>query len=196
MEKVSYKDRIFALREGLGAVPIEKLVDALVGRAVYDESLCKYLEVLAKSEGADIKAEELFDTAKKFIATVYGSENLDEQGASYIRTDLKAAHSVVEQLFAKGHYAQVIQLFDWSLQFEESLSGAVDLGDPLDTAYMPLALLCLRSHLRLGKSPEEVANIFRAMGEADEFGLFYKMPVLWPKYEADLAPVRKILEGR
>jgi hypothetical protein len=135
---------------------------------------------------------ELFDVAKQFIERAYG-ETLNLRDASYHVPELYAAQSIVEQVFEKGEYQQVIDLFDWSLQFEENLSEPSEPDDFLTTAYMPLAILCLRSQIRLGKTPAEVAEIFTRMRDADEYGLFCRLPRLESKEEVDLAPVKKIL---
>jgi hypothetical protein len=103
---------------------------------------------------------------------------------------------VVEQIFEKGHYQHVIDLLDASVEFEDNLASVTWPDDFLDTAYTPLAILALKSHLRLGKTPAEVAEIYQKKGKADSYGLFGDLPDLWPKDESELAQVKKILEGR
>jgi hypothetical protein len=149
---------------------------------------------MAKTAASAGGGSELFNLAKQFIERSYGDDTLDLSDASYHEPELYAAQSIVEQIFEKGQYQQVIDLFDWSLQFEENLSEPCEPADFLDTAYMPLAILCLRSHLRLGKTPAEVAAIFTKLHDADEYGLFSDLSYLGPNDEADLAPVKKILE--
>lgn len=189
----TFKERLAVLKESLLAVPSEKLVEILLERAAYDESLWTYLEAMAKAEAPATSGFEMFDLAKQFIERAYG-ETLDPRDASYHEPELYAAQSIVGQIFDKGQYQQVIDLFDWSLQFEENLSEPCEPDDFLDTAYMPLAILCLRSHLRLGKTPAEVAAIFTKLRDADEYGLFSDLSYLGPIDEADLAPVKKILD--
>lgn len=193
MAVTTFKERLAILKKSLLAVPSEKLVEILLERAVYDESLWTYLEAMAMVEAPATSGFELFDMAKQFIERAYG-ETLDPRDASYHEPELYAAQSIVEQIFDKGQYQQVIDLFDWSLQFEENLSEPCEPDDFLDTAYMPLAVLCLRSHLRLGKTPAEVAAIFTKLRDADGFGLFSDLSYLGPIDEADLAPVKKILD--
>jgi len=194
MAVTTFKERLAVLKESLLAVPSEKLVEILLERAVYDESLWTYLEAMTKIDAQVNGGFELFDLAKQFIERAYGDDALDLSDASYHEPELYAAQSVVEQIFDNGQYQQVIDLFEWSLQFEENLSEPCEPDDFLDTAYMPLAILSLRSHLRLGKTPAEVAEIFTRLRDADEYGLFSDLSYLGPSDEADLAPVKKILE--
>ncbi|MFA7340417.1 MAG: hypothetical protein WC028_26785 [Candidatus Obscuribacterales bacterium] len=193
MAVTTFKERLAVLKESLLAVPSEKLVEILLERAVYDESLWTYLETIAKVQASGASSLELFDLAKQFIERAYG-ETLDQRDASYHEPELYAAQSIVEQLFEKGQYQQVIDLFEWSLQFEENLSEPCEPDDFLNTAYMPLAILYLRSHLRLGKAPAEVAAIFTKLHDADEYGLFSDLSYLGANDEAELAQVKKILE--
>ena len=194
MAVTTFKERLAVLKESLLAVPSEKLVEILLERVVYDESLWTYLEAMTKIDSQVNGGFELFDLAKQFIERAYGDDALDLSDASYHEPELYAAQSIVEQIFDKGQYQQVIDLFEWSLQFEENLSEPCEPDDFLDTAYMPLAILCLRSHLRLDKTPAEVAEIFTRLRDADEYGLFSDLSHLGPSDEADLAPVKKILE--
>ena len=77
------------------------------------------------------------------------------------------------------------------------MNGIHCSDDFLESAYEPLAMLCLRCHLKLGKSPEEVAAIFKKMGEADNYGLFHRLPFMRPqdKEAVELAPVKVVLEA-
>lgn len=194
MAVTTFKERLAVLKESLLAVPSEKLVEILLERAVYDESLWTYLEAMTKIDAQVNGGFELFDLAKQFIERAYGDDALDLSDASYHEPELYAAQSVVEQIFDNGQYQQVIDLFEWSLQFEENLSEPCEPDDLLNTAYMPLAVLCLRSHLRLGKAPAEVAAIFTKLHDADEYGLFSDLSYLGANDEAELAQVKKILE--
>jgi len=192
MVGTSYQD-LAVLKERLLAVPSEKLVDILLARVPYDQSLWTYLDAMTKVAAPANGGIELSSLAKQIIRRAYGV-TLDPRDASYHEPELYAAQSIVEQIFDKGQYQQVIDLFGWSLQFEENLSEPCEPDDFLDTAYMPLAILCLRSHLRLGKTPAEVAAIFTKLGDADEYGLFSNLSYLGATDEVDLAPVKKILE--
>lgn len=193
MVGMSYKERLAILQKNLLAVPPAKLVDILITRASYDESLWHYLESITKAADAATDSVELFDLAKQFIARTYGDGTLNGRDASYHLAELYAAHSLVEQLFESGKYQNVIELFEWSLKFEDNLSEVSYPDDFLDCAYLPLAILCLKSHLRLGRTPREVAEIFNRMHVADEYGLFSKLPILEKRDLADLGPVKKIL---
>ncbi|MBS2010552.1 MAG: hypothetical protein JST01_26120 [Cyanobacteria bacterium SZAS TMP-1] len=187
------KNRIDTLKNGLSNVPPARLVDALVERTAYDLSLLKFLETLVQVGQPRGKPAQSLEAAKKLISAVYGADSIYDEDIDSVENDIKGAQAIVEQLFKDGFYAEVIELFDWSLQFEENISEVCEPDDFLDTAYMPLAILCLKSHLRLGKPPEVVAQIFKAMGEADEYGLFYKLGYLWPGDKADLDPVKVAL---
>ncbi|MDQ5937584.1 MAG: hypothetical protein QG574_4943 [Cyanobacteriota bacterium erpe_2018_sw_21hr_WHONDRS-SW48-000092_B_bin.40] len=193
MAVTTFKERLAVLKESLLAVPSEKLVEILLERAVYDQSLWTYLDAMTKVAAPANGGVELSSLAKRIIERAYG-ETLDPRDASYHEPELYAAQSIVEQIFEKGQYQQVIDLFEWSLQFEENLSEPCEPDDLLNTAYMPLAVLCLRSHLRLGKAPAEVAAIFTKLHDADEYGLFSDLSYLGANDEAELAQVKKILE--
>ncbi|MDP3509022.1 MAG: hypothetical protein Q8T09_13635 [Candidatus Melainabacteria bacterium] len=194
MVGTSYKERLEVLKEILLAVPPVKLVDILMERVVYDQSLWTYLDGMAKTEVPETGAIELFEMAKKVITRAYGDDTLDYKDARYHLPELYSAQSIVEQLFDKGHYQQVIDLFNWSLQYEECMATPSWPDDFMDLAYMPLTVVCLRSHLRLGKAPEEVAEIYIKMRDDNKYGMFYHLHYLAPKDEADLAPVKKILD--
>lgn len=196
MVGTSYKERLEVLKESLLAVPPVKLVDILMERVVYDQRLWTYLSGMAKAEAPETGAIELFEMAKTVITRVYGDNRLDYKDARYHLPELYSAQSIVEQIFAKGYYQQVIDLFDWSLQYEESMATPSWPDDFMDTAYMPLAVVCLRSHLRLGKTPKQVAEIYNKMAEVDKYGMFCRLHYLEPKDEAELAPVMKILDAK
>ena len=149
MVGTSYQD-LAVLKESLLAVPAEKLVDILLARVPYDQSLWIYLEAMTKVAAPAYGVFELFDLAKQFIKRAYGDESLSGRDASYHEPELYAAQSIVEKIFDKGHYQQVIDLFDWSLQFQNNLSELSEPDDFLNTAYIPLAILVLMSHIRLG----------------------------------------------
>ncbi|MFA7340414.1 MAG: hypothetical protein WC028_26770 [Candidatus Obscuribacterales bacterium] len=193
MVGTSYQD-LAILKESLLAVSSEKLVDILLARVPYDQSLWAYLDAMTKVAAPANGEFELFDLAKQFIEKAYGKNSLNGRDASYHELKFYAAQSIVEKIFEKGHNQQVVELFDWYLQFEENLSESSESDDLLNTAYIPLAILCLRSHIRLGKTATEVAEIFTRMRDADEYGLFCRLPYLDSKQEVDLAPVKKILE--
>ncbi|MBA4026979.1 MAG: hypothetical protein C0473_01920 [Cyanobacteria bacterium DS3.002] len=194
MVGTSYKARLEVLKESLLAVPPGKLVDILMERVVYDQSLWTYLNGMAKAEAPETGVLELFEMAKKVITRAYGDNTLDYKDARYHLPEIYSAQSIVEQIFEKGHYQQVIDLFDWSLQYEEEMASPSWPDDFMDLAYMPLAAICLRSHLRLGKTPKEVAEIYNKMSDDDKYGMFCHLHYLEPKDEAELAPVMKILD--
>jgi hypothetical protein len=195
MTDLTFNDRLALLKDSLLAVPPQKLIDILIERAVYDDSLRTFLEVMTKLGVPGGPAADLFESAKSMITKTYGTDDLNYQDASDYQLEIYSVHSVLEQIFEKGQYQQVIDLMHWSLQFEENLAGVSWPDDFIDNAFMPLAILGLKSHLRLGKTPAEVAKIFLKMGEDDEYGLFYRLPYLPPGDEAELAAVKKILES-
>ncbi len=194
MVGTSYKERLAVLKQSLLAVPAGKLVDILLARVNYDQSLWIYLDGMARAEAPEARAMELYEMAKKVITRAYGDDTLDYRDARYHLPELYSAQSIVEQIFEKGHYHQVIDLFDWSLQYEASMASPSWPDDFIDLAYMPLVIVCLKSHLRLGKTPEDVAEIFAKFGDADKYGTYSHLHYLDPGDEAELAPVMKILE--
>jgi hypothetical protein len=107
-------------------------------------------------------AADLFESAKSMITKIYGTDDLNDQDASDYQLEIYSVHSVLEQIFEKGQYQQVIHLMHWSLQFEENLAGVSWPGDFIDSACMPLVILCLKSYLRLGKTPAAVRKILES----------------------------------
>lgn len=196
MAQQTFAERINDLKANLLSVPQEKLVAALVERCNYDQSLFKFLEVLGQLHGSGAKPDKSFEQVKNFLKSVYGARDPEKRDHHDLQEDVHSVQAAVELLFANGLYSEVIQLFEESLQYEENLACIHWPDDFLDTAYMPLAMLCLRSHLKLGKSPEEAAAIFQKMGEADQYGLFGRLHYMRPQDDeaVELAPVRKVLE--
>jgi hypothetical protein len=128
MTDLTFNDRLALLKDSLLAVPPQKLIDMLIERAVYDDSLRTFLEVMTKLDVPGGSAADLFESAKSMITKIYGTDDLNCQDASDYQRETYSVHSVFEQIFEKGQYQQVIDLMHWSLQFEENLAG-VAAGD-------------------------------------------------------------------
>lgn len=194
MGQISYSERIKNLSENLFLVPQSKLVEMLIERVSYDQSLCRYLESVVGSNLPGVEVAQIVDVAKSAIEAAYGKDLDNLTDASSHVPELYADQTLVEQIFAQRLYQEVVDLVDYSLEFTENISSAIEPDDSMDTAYNSLLVLWLRSHLKIGGTPETVAQLFRARNDNDQTGLFCHLPYFYGEVEAELKLVKRAFE--
>ncbi len=176
MDKLTYAQKRQSVKEKLLAIQPETLVEMLLKRGESDQGLWRYLETISEASTSSTPAKWVKLT-KMAIDNAFGAD-LDVPDASFHLPELYSAQNFVEELFNKEHYKEVLELVEYSLQYEENLLSPCEPDDLLQDAYNPLLTLWIKAQLKLLSAPPAAAILYKQLAERTGSSLFYQLPYL------------------